>query len=427
MKILWITNILFPKVSMKIGFPETVIGGWMYSLANILSENDEKITLSVATIYNGKEFQKIVIDNIVYYLIPYSRFGITNKNRIGNFWKHIVLDFNPDLTHLHGTELFHGHIFLNCIHGVKTVISIQGLTSECAKYYYSGLTYRNIFSNITIRNIIKKDSMINIRNKLEKSGKKEISTIKRIKNIIGRTSWDKAHTMTLNPNLNYYFCNETLREAFYLNKWDYEKCEKYSIFISQSESPLKALHQVIRSVYLLKKIFPTLKVYIAGNNITKSDSLFQKLIQTDYGKYLKRLLKKLNLKETFIFIGSLNENEIVKRYLNTNVYICPSSLENSSNSICEAQLLGVPVIASFVGGTSDLIDNGKTGYLYRFEDVEMLSYLISNVFIMDKKELVQLSNNERNIAFKRHDPIAIKNKLVTIYEKILSENDNIIS
>lgn len=63
---------------------------------------------------------------------------------------------------------------------------------------------------------------------------------------------------------------------------------------------------------------------------------------------------------------------MVKRYLLSNVFICPSTIENSPNSLCEAQLLGVPHIASYVGGTADLM-KGNEECLYRFEETEMLA------------------------------------------------------
>ena len=47
----------------------------------------------------------------------------------------------------------------------------------------------------------------------------------------------------------------------------------------------------------------------------------------------------------------------------------------------EAQLLGVPVIASYVGGVPDMVTHGETGLLYRFEEVEMLAEGIRNLFM----------------------------------------------
>jgi glycosyltransferase involved in cell wall biosynthesis len=353
MNILWITNIIFPKISKELGVSETVIGGWMYSSANQLIKSNDKLSLGVATTYSGNVLKKLKIDNITYYLLPNKKSKLLYNSELELIWKEIINDFKPDLTHLHGTEFSHGLSYLNTAKGIKSVVSIQGLTSVCAKYFYSQMTFRDIFCNLTLRNLIKNDSIFNQKKQLKKSGETEKLILGKVLNVIGRTTWDKAHTLNINPYLNYYFCNETLRESFYYEKWEYEKCEKFTIFISQAESPLKAVHQVVKAVFLLINKYPNIKVYVAGNNIINTNSFIQKVKLTGYGKYLKKLLKKLHLTDNFIFTGPLNEKDILLKYLNAHVFICPSSLENSSNSICEAQILGVPVISSFVGGTSD--------------------------------------------------------------------------
>ena len=73
-----------------------------------------------------------------------------------------------------------------------------------------------------------------------------------------------------------------------------------------------------------------------------------------------------------------------KRYLQSHVFVCPSFIENSPNSVGEAQLLGIPCIASFVGGVSDMVVDGETGLLYRFEEVEMLAAAVCRIFTDDK-------------------------------------------
>ena len=51
-----------------------------------------------------------------------------------------------------------------------------------------------------------------------------------------------------------------------------------------------------------------------------------------------------------------------------NVFVMPSSIENHSSTLIEAMIVGVPCVASDVGGISELITHGKTGFLYRFEE-----------------------------------------------------------
>ena len=105
-------------------------------------------------------------------------------------------------------------------------------------------------------------------------------------------------------------------------------------------------------------------------------------------------------------------------FLDANVYVMPSAIENSPNSLCEAQILGVPVVASYCGGTPTLVEKGKTGYMYRYEEIEMLAHTIMRLF--EQKDFSQLSNNERQTALARHDRETNAIRLVEIYNEILN-------
>lgn len=104
---------------------------------------------------------------------------------------------------------------------------------------------------------------------------------------------------------------------------------------------------------------------------------------------------------------------MITEYLNCNVFVCPSSIENSPNSLGEAQILGVPCIGSYAGGIPDMMI-GLESYLFRFDDIDMLSYLLCRVF-------EEKNNNNLNcitIAEARHDPIKNNNVLLDIYRNI---------
>jgi glycosyltransferase involved in cell wall biosynthesis len=106
-----------------------------------------------------------------------------------------------------------------------------------------------------------------------------------------------------------------------------------------------------------------------------------------------------------------------KRYLASHVFVCPSSIENSPNSVGEAQLLGVPCVAAYVGGIPDMISDNETGLLYRFEEIEMLAMSVIKIF--DDEILAQkLSKQSSLIANIRHDKIINSNNLYSIYKSI---------
>jgi glycosyltransferase involved in cell wall biosynthesis len=269
---------------------------------------------------------------------------------------------------------------------------------------------------------VKHDNLFLAKRKFEKRGKSEKLLFRKITSVIGRTDWDHSHAKSLNPAINYFFCNESLRESFYSSsKWDVSNKNNFTIFLSQAGYPLKGLHKVIDALPLLVKKYRTLKVKVAGNfDIFKNKGLFTKLRIPGYGAYVNTLISKHHLEEHIEFIGVLNEKEMVQQYLSCHVFVCPSSIENSPNSVGEAQLLGVPTIASYVGGCPNMIEHGKSGLLYRFEEVEMLAYHIDRIFT-DNKLCEHLSVNAINEASKRHDREQILLNTIDIYNNIVKE------
>ena len=109
---------------------------------------------------------------------------------------------------------------------------------------------------------------------------------------------------------------------------------------------------------------------------------------------------------------------MITEYLNAHLFICPSSIENSPNSLGEAQLLGVPVIAAYVGGTPDMVAHNETGLLYRFEEVEMLAEHIRNIFTNTTIAL-SLSKNSIHAAQERHHQTNNLQQMISIYNSII--------
>ncbi len=418
MKVLWITNTIFPAPSRALGLSSPVVGGWMYAMAMQLISN-KKIELAIATVYPGKETKSIEIDGILYFLLP-ARLKNEYKRTLETSWLKICNEYNPDLIHIHGTEHTHGLSCMRACPNLNYVISIQGLISICSKYYFAGIKQWEIFKHITLRDLIRVDSLFQAKRKFRIRGMFEKEYIARTHHIIGRTSWDYAHVKAVNPNIKYHFCNETLRENFYtVSKWDIHNKTDYTIFLSQASEPLKGLHQVLKAIALLKSDFPEIKLRIAGQNILRNSTIFEKIKRGGYAAYIQNLIDKFNLDEQVCFMGPLLENQMISEYKNAHVFICPSSIENSPNSLGEAQLIGVPTISAYVGGIPDMITHGETGLIYRFEEVEMLAENIREVFT-DNEMAKHLSKNGIQAAEKRHDRQINRDQTIKIYNSILN-------
>ena len=170
---------------------------------------------------------------------------------------------------------------------------------------------------------------------------------------------------------------------------------------------------MIEALPLVLKKYPDAEVYVAGNNFVSSSVLKR----NGFSNYVMRLLKRHKLSGKVHFLGPLSETEMKSQYLKSHVFVCPSAIENSPNSVGEAQLLGVPVVASYAGGTMDMVKDGETGFLYRFEETALLAYRICQLFA-DDKLCMQMSERERSVAHLRHDATVNASTLINIYNNL---------
>lgn len=417
MKVLWITNIVFPEAQSKFLSNSELksSGGWMLGAAENLVNgyNIELYVASVSPLVN--ELQRIEGEEIVYYIIPYGKGNLKPNPTYQEYWLQIRSTINPDIVHIHGTEFSHGYEYLRACGNEKVLISIQGMKSSISYYYHYGISKWEILRNITLRDILK-GSMLKDKRDLKASSEYEVAMFKMAKYIIGRTSWDRAKTWAINPNAHYYSCNETLRAEFYDGSmWDYDRCTKHTIFLSQAGYPIKGLHHVLKAMPLILRHYPDTTIRIAGKDITRCNTFKDFVHYNGYGRYIKNLICTLKLEDRVKFVGNLNAEEMKREYLNSNLFLCSSSIENSPNSLGEAQILGVPCVASYVGGVPDMMD-GAEAYLYRFEEVEMLALKICDLF----SSQYQVNNITLAAAKLRHDRVENSRALMNIYSEILS-------
>jgi glycosyltransferase involved in cell wall biosynthesis len=414
MKVLWITNILFPEALAKFSDDGELksSGGWMVSAACALT-GQPNISLYVATVSPlVKELTRVDGGTIIYYIFPYGKGNLRDNIKYQDYWKQINKIVCPDIVHIHGTEFSHGLAYMKACGTHNVVISIQGLKSACAKHYHDGMSKWDIYSNITPRDILR-GTILTEKCDFQRSTSYEVEMLRMSKHVIGRTSWDKSKVMAVNSNVEYHFCNETLREEFYEGpQWNYDECSKYTIFLSQAGYPLKGLHQLLKAMPSILAHFPDTKVRIAGHDITKCDNFKDYIHFTGYGQYIKRMIKRLQLSDKITFVGSLNAEEMKTEYLHSNVFLCPSSVENSPNSLAEAQILGVPCVASNVGGIPDMMKDNESN-LYEFHDVKMLADRICQIFYNRNMQV-----STREIARERHDKMKNTIQLIEIYKSI---------
>lgn len=409
MKILWLTNIKPHIVSRFLGENENCFGGWLDDLSDRLLQDNY-----VSYVYlSDMEYSKY--DN------GFSFHSFSKNSDLNSLFYDILSKQNYDIINIWGSEYIHALIMHNVAKKLEynsIILSIQGIVSEIAKVYDSYINYEDL-SKLSIHDFIKHKGMIVEKDYFYNNGKYEVELLKQIKFVIGRTDWDQKIVTGVNSNIKYFRLNDSLRDAFYQEpKWNYFSCQKHSIFITQAQYPIKGFHLLLQAVSLIKYKYPDIKVYVAGNN--PFNIKFYRL--SSYQLYIKKIIKKYGLQENIQYLGFLNQNDIKETLLKVNLFISPSTIENESNSMCEAMLTGTPIVASNVGGISSILTDGVDGYLYDVDDIEKLSSLIDLVFSSKENINIKL-NNVIKKAYRLFDRDKNYNDLINIYNSVIKENN----
>ena len=425
MKILILCNIILPEIAKELGTGASATGGWIIGITEGLlkTENNELCVVFPQTV--RPEWCEGNTGRYAYCGFP-EDFSSPLQLREGRTDKfaEILRREEPDIVHIFGTEWLYSYEMMQaCIregYRDRTVVSIQGLVSGIAGDCFKADLPDAVCRAQSFRDFIKHDSILAQQEEYRQRGVYEQKTLAGAKHVIGRTDWDKAAAKRINPDVQYHYCQETLRPEFYGKAWCYKDCEKHSLFVSQGYYPLKGFHKMLEAMPLILKEYPDAVLYVTGSDPLAA-GFKASLHQTYYQKYIGRMIRRYGLREHVRFLGTLNAEQMAERDRLTHVFVCPSSIENSSNSVGEALLVGTPVCAADVGGMRSIMSHEKEGLLYPFADVEALAESVKRIFAMGE-EADALSAREKARAAVQYDPAENTEDLVKIYREMAGEN-----
>lgn len=102
---------------------------------------------------------------------------------------------------------------------------------------------------------------------------------------------------------------------------------------------------------------------------------------------LENTIHKLNLSRRVYLIG--RRNDIPSILAASDIFVSSSISEGQSNAILEAMASGLPVIATDVGGTPEILSDGTTGVLVTSQDINELSSVLKEMYFdIDRRALL---------------------------------------
>ncbi len=410
MRVLWFTP------SPGLYFP-TTYGTWVEALQKAIMRYSKDLEVGLCFEF-GNSNSKLVKDGFTYYPIDIKT-SIKNKIKILSspreeyallrvHYLQAINDFKPDIIHCFGTEMWHYSLLAKEVN-MPMVVHIMGFQNI---YYdvsnivtHESDIYRNChynpFSIFRYAYFRKKKSEIRCQMELEE--------MKVNHYFMGRTDWDKSIVKFLSPGSKYYYCAEAIRPQIYDSQkvWELHKNKRLRLITIGSGSDLKGNEIILKTAKILKKILVIDFEWRVTTN-AKAIRPYEKIVS------IKHEDVNVNL------IGRVDTEGIINELSNADIYVHPAIIDNSPNTLCEAQLIGIPVIATNVGGIPQLVENGKTGILYPYNESYALAFHIMDLF-QDKKKMLSISKQEYTMSHIRHNPEEIVRNLTNIYSDIIKD------
>lgn len=422
MKVLWLCNIMLPVIAKKLGCEASNKEGWLSGLVTTLLERQMENNISLAVAFPTDKN----LDGCSGEACGLKYYGFFENTAAPECYdaaleerlQKILKDFQPDVIHCFGTEFPHTLAMAKIAGNTnKVLIGMQGLCTLCADVYMADLPQK-VQKSVTFRDLVRGDSLKKQQEKFVKRGVHEREAIRKVSYITGRTEWDKTNVLSWNPTAKYYSMNETLRSNFYEGSWAKENCTPHRILLSQGDYPLKGLHYALLAMPRILEKYPDAELCVAGNPIVRKKTLKGQLKVSAYGKYIQQLIDKLDLQEKVHFLGKLDAVQMKEAYLQSGLFLCPSAVENSPNSLGEAMLLGMPCVAANVGGIPSLFMDGADGILYTGGADELADAVIR--MWSEESRMAVYGENAKAHACKTHDKEANYQRLLEIYQEIVA-------
>ena len=396
-------------------FEEKKSGGWIASLETAIRKYGKDIELGIAFEYSANA-QKKKSGIVTYYPMTIKKGFIDKIKSKGNpnaKWIYlqeksfkVIEDFKPDIIQVFGSEWPYGALTQEI--NIPLVVHMQGFlnvynTSESLAYrIFDDLAYHKYGPNAILNGIMTKKKRRN-QNDFEKM------IMKSNYYFFGRTNWDEHIVKYYSPNAKYFYCPEALRPAIYDSavRWQYNSSPKMKIITISQAGILKGNEMILRTAKLLKEDFGfDFEWRVAGN--PEAFSRFEKKVGVRH--------QDVNIQ----LLGMIDAETIAKELSQAHIYVHPAIIDNSPNSLCEAQVIGCPVVSANVGGIPQLVTDGETGILYPYNEPHTLAFIIMDLY-GDKHKLSYLSQNEQKTACKRHDPSLIVDHITKCYTEIIRD------
>jgi glycosyltransferase involved in cell wall biosynthesis len=181
--------------------------------------------------------------------------------------------------------------------------------------------------------------------------------------------------------------------------------EKYVLFTGFLK-PRKGLFDLIECAEYVCRVYSDVNFVICGT-----------------GPFLRKLeqeIRSKGLHKRILLLGYVNRNKLIQTFQNATVQVLPSHYEGLPTVLLEAMSCGVPVVATDVGGNSDVISSGVNGFLVPPKCPEEMAKIVMRL-IDDASLRENIGRAARKTIEKYYTWDKIADNILKCYENMLQE------
>ncbi len=399
MKALWVLNSPIGTAAQVLGYSHAASGTWIAAAEERLKQLIPELQIDYAVIgYDDRVVTNDALNCTVYELSAKQCRGKRAPKKDTEKWKRAIECAAPDLIHIWGTEFTNMLDVMDVCGDIPVAVTIQGIIMSLAKFCGSDVPYRELMKGHALialpayfRAKMKEREML-------RQVPYEMEILRRADAILLDNEWTAAYCRIAAPNVETVDFPLAINSAFARVEWQYASCEKNSIFTIAPSSSMKGAHVLLKALAIVKESYPDVKLRIPGSI---GGGRLAKIKEPPYFRYLKRLIKELDLEGNVEFCGKLTSEQMAEELKKANLFVMPSKAENISTSLREAMWVGCPCVVSLVGAVHELVVHGENALCYRYEEYEVMAHETMRL-LKDPLDAQKLARNGHKTIEKRY-------------------------
>jgi len=392
--------------------------GWLEGLRWALEQYEPDVELGICS-WGHSFHEPFTRDNATYFALNAHR-PRTRGERMVEAWRcrlvppeavtdaaSVTRRFRPDIVHVHGTEHPLGLAALRL--PFPAVATLQGIASAIERFVLEPVPDSEILRGLATRNFLRGDSYLHWSVRMKRAAATERTVVGGLHHFMGQTSWDRNVLRVLNPSAKYYTCPRALQPDYYRARWRGISGAGTTIFCTSGPAPYKGIETLLEGFALLRDAgYKGIRLRVAGRI---PGSILWPMVE--------RIVRRRHLEGLVTWLGRLAAAELAAELAQASMFVLPSHIENESNALIEAMLIGLPCVAAAVGGVPSVLCDGEDGLLYN--DSDPFSLAGSLACLLDEPALaVSLAAGAYDRARTGWSAEVAAHRVKAVYEEIVA-------